>query len=86
VLAKYLAMHKDDPDRIDFDFGVNVKDEYIDGALLLLFMHETFGKERVHAILSSEERRFGRAMVSALGVGLDEFENRWEKWLKKKLD
>lgn len=45
VLGKYLAMHKADPDRIDFDFGISVKNDYIDGALLLLFMHETFGKK-----------------------------------------
>jgi hypothetical protein len=86
VLAKYLAMQKDDPDRIGFDFGVGIKDDYIDGGLLLLFMHETFGKERVHAILKSEERRFGRAMASALGVGLDDFQKRWDEWLKKKLN
>jgi hypothetical protein len=86
VLAKYLAMHKSDPDRLDLDFGVGVKDDYIDGALLLLFMHETFGKDRVHAILKSEERRFGRAMASALGVGLDEFKKRWDEWLKQKLN
>jgi hypothetical protein len=85
VLMKYLAMHRQDPDRIDFDFGVSVKDDYIDGAVLLLFMHETFGKDRVHAILKSEERRFGRAMASALGVGLDGFKKRWDEWLKRKL-
>jgi hypothetical protein len=86
VLAKYLTIHKDDPDRIDFDFGVSVKDDYIDGTLLLLFMHETFGKDRIHAVLRSEERRFGKAIVSALNVDLDEFEKRWEEWLNNKLE
>ncbi|HEY8505798.1 MAG TPA: hypothetical protein VIL46_14530 [Gemmataceae bacterium] len=85
VLRKYLAVHKGDPDRIAFDYGIGVKDDYIDGALLLLFMHETFGKEKVHAVLASEAPWFGKAMASALGVGLDEFKKRWDEWLKQKL-
>ena len=48
-------------------------------------MHETFGRKRVHAVLASEERRFGRALASALGVGLEEFQRRWDEWLKRKL-
>jgi hypothetical protein len=86
VLGKYLALHKADPDRVAFDFGVSVKDDYLDGAVLLLFMHETFGKERVHAVLTSEERGFGKAMTSALGVSLEEFQKRWNGWLKAKLN
>jgi hypothetical protein len=85
VLGKYLAMHKGDRQRIGFDFGISVKDDYVDGALLLLFMHETFGSKRVHAILTSEQRSFGTAMASSLGVGLEEFQKRWDEWLRKKL-
>jgi hypothetical protein len=86
VVAKYLAMHKEDPDRISLDFGITVKNDYIDGALLVLFMHETFGKKKVHALLMSEERSFGKAIRSVLGVGLEEFQKRWDEWLKKRLN
>jgi len=85
VLAKYLARHKDSPGRIDFAFGIGVENDYIDGALLLLFMHEVFGKQQVHDLLRSQERRFGRAMAASLGVGLEEFERRWDEWLELKL-
>jgi hypothetical protein len=85
VLAKYLAVHRKDPGRVDFDFGIGVEDAYIDGALLLLFMNETFGKARVQGILTSGERRFGRAMTTELGLGLDEFRKRWEDWLTRRL-
>lgn len=85
VLKKYLAKHKDGASRIGFDYGIQVEDDYIDGAVLLVFMHETFGKKKVQAILASEERRFGGAMASALGVGLEEFKKRWDEWLKKLL-
>jgi hypothetical protein len=83
VLKKHLANHKDGASRIGFDYGIHVEDDYIDGAVLLMFMHETFGKTKVQAILASEERRFGSAMASALGVGLEEFKKRWDEWLKK---
>src|SRR5687767_8681473 len=86
VLAKYLATQKANPGRVTFEFGVSVADPYIDGALLLAFMHEEFGKKRVQAILTSREPRFGKAVAAALGVGLDEFQKRWADWLKKKLD
>jgi hypothetical protein len=85
-VEKYLAMHKKAPTRVSFDFGIGVEDEYIDGALLLLFMHETFGKKRVQAVLTCEEPRFGTAMARELGVGLEELKKRWDEWLKKKLN
>ena len=85
-VAKYLAKHKKVPARIGFDFGLGVEDDYIDGSLLLLFMHETFGKKRVQAVLTNEERRFGTAMARELGIGLEEFKKRWDEWLKKKLN
>jgi hypothetical protein len=86
VLAKYLATYKAGPGRVTFEFGVSVADPYIDGALLLLFMHEEFGKKRVQAILTSREPRFGKAVTAELGVGLDEFQKRWGEWVKKKRD
>jgi hypothetical protein len=85
-VEKYLAFHKKGPARVSFDFGIGVEDDYIDGSLLLLFMHETFGKKPVQAVLTSEEPRFGTAMARELGIGLDEFKKRWDEWLKKKLN
>jgi hypothetical protein len=85
-VEKYLAMHKKTPARVSFDFGIGVEDDYIDGALLLLFMHETFGRKRVQAVLTSQEPRFGTAMAGELGIGLEEFKKRWDEWLKKKLN
>jgi hypothetical protein len=83
-VEKYLATQKQG--RVSFDFGVGVEDDYIDGALLLLFMHEAFGKKQVQAVLTSEEPRFGTAMTRELGVGLEEFKKRWEEWLKRRLN
>jgi hypothetical protein len=85
VLKMYLSMFKKNPDRVNFDFGLSVENEYIDGAMLLLFMNETFGKNKVQSVLSSPEPTFGKAIVESLGVDLPEFAERWHEWLKKKL-
>jgi hypothetical protein len=85
-VEKYLATQKKAPARVSFDFGIGVEDEYIDGALLLLFMHETFGKKRVQAVLTCAEPCFGTALARELGVELEEFKKRWDEWLKKKLN
>jgi hypothetical protein len=83
VLAKYLALQRKDTNRIRIGFGIGVKDPYIDGAVLLHFMHETFGKEKIQAILTSETATFEAAAGPALGVSLEKFQQRWEQWRKK---
>lgn len=83
VLGKYLALHKADPGRVEIGFGVGIKDAYIDGAVLLHFMHETFGKERVQAILTSSAPTFEGAIRRTLDVTLEGFGKRWEDWRGK---
>lgn len=84
TLGKCLALSKPNPDWISFDFGIHVKDDYINGAVLLLFMHESFGKAKVHALLRSEDRSFGRALTATTGVHLEEFQKRFQTGYSKK--
>jgi len=84
-LKKYLAAFRSNPDRVSFDFGLSTENDYIDGAMLLLFMNESFTKEKVQSILSSTEPSFGKAVVSSLGVDLAEFAKRWQAWLQQRL-
>jgi RNA polymerase sigma factor (sigma-70 family) len=83
VLPKYLAFQKKDARRVRIGFGIAVRDVYIDGAALLHFMHEAFGKEKVQAILASDADTFEAAAGPALGVSVEEFQRRWEEWRKK---
>jgi hypothetical protein len=46
-------------------------------------MHETFGKDKVQAILTSDAPTFEAAAGPALGVTLEEFRRRWEEWRAK---
>jgi hypothetical protein len=82
VLPKYLKLVKGDPHRVGIGFGVAVRDPYIDGAVLLHFMHEVYGRDRVQAVLTSEILTFEEAVPAALGVSLDEFSERWKQWLR----
>lgn len=81
--GKYLAEIKRDPGRVSLDFGVDVRDAYVDGAVVLKFMHDVWGRERVQAILTSPQGAFGGAIRESLGVGLQEFAARWQEWLAK---
>lgn len=73
-------MLKADPSRISFDFGVNVQSPYVDGAVLLDFMHETYGKKKVQAILLSDKPTFGAAVREALSDDLPGFAAKFAAW------
>lgn len=74
----------DNPIRVDDAFGLDVQDAYVDGAVLLHFMHEQYGAETVRRILSSSEPTFGRAARAALGVDLTRFMQDWRDWLDRR--
>src|SRR5262249_13555685 len=80
VLPKYIALQQRNPHRVRIGFGIGVKDDYLDGAVLLHFMHEKFGADKVQAILTSEAATFEKAAGPALGVTLGEFGRLWEEW------
>lgn len=82
---KYISFFRTDPDRINFDFGIEVTNPYIDGAMLVLFMNESYGKDNVQKILTSSESNFGKVLTSSLGGNLSQFKERWQKWLQTRL-
>ncbi len=85
AVEKYLASYRTNPERVNFDFGVNIQNDYVDGAMLLLFMNETFGKQKVQSILTSTEPSFGKAVVKSLGVDIVEFGRGWDTWLSARV-
>ena len=76
-----VSLVRQRPDRVQADFGLDVTDPYITGAVLVMFMHEQYGPERVHAILTSPEPGFGAAARASLGVSLDDFFAHWQAWI-----
>ncbi len=83
ALARRTAMVVNDPHQVDDSFGLDVRDPYATGAVLIRFMHEQYGAAGVRRVLSSHEPTFGRAMRASLGVDLDGFMRDWRAWLER---
>lgn len=83
ALARRTAMVVADPHQVDDSFGLDVRDPYATGAVLIRFMHEQYGAARVRRVLSSQEPTFGRAIRASLGVDLDGFMRDWRAWLER---
>lgn len=64
--------------------SIECRDPYNDGAVLLTFMHETWGRERVQAILKSQQDTFEAAAEEALGVDASKLYARWVRWIAAK--
>jgi len=69
-----------DPDRVRFHPTLSVKDPYLDGAVLLHFLHDSFGGERIRAVLENEQETFDEALTATLGCPWNEIEKRWKAW------
>lgn len=84
TLSKHVQCLLAAPERITFDFGITVQDPYTDGTILLTFMHEVYGKEKVQALLVSEQPTFGKAMRVVLADDLTTFADKFTKWMDQK--
>lgn len=80
---KYLDIVRKNPSRIKVAFGLQIRDPYVDGFALLAFMHDCFGRERVHSVLTSDLETFGEAMKCSLETNLTDFHDTFKEWLKK---
>lgn len=74
TLKMYLDRGRKNPDRA-------AGNDYLGGALRLLFLHERFGKEKVQAMLRSTQPTFWQAMRESLGLEAAAFESAWREWL-----
>ena len=63
--------------------GLVVDDVYKDGALLVTYMHDTYGRDRVQAILTSDAATFAGALEKELGVDLGAFYRGWLEWARQ---
>jgi hypothetical protein len=79
VLPEYVRRQKDER-RIRFSAAIEVTDPDVDGAVLVHFLHEQFGRERLQALLAAQQPAFDAALVATLGVSLPELATRWRQW------
>ena len=79
TLQKYRDLHRAEPNRVSRQF--DVRDAYIDGAVLLHFLHDTYGNKKVHALLLSAEPDFWSAVTETFGHDRNRLHTVWRGWL-----
>lgn len=79
TLAKYVADAKAAPDRTGPD--LEGPQPYVDGATILLFLHERYGRTRVQALLTSRAATFADALAEVLGTDAATLRTEWWAWL-----
>jgi len=87
TVTQDLVLHEilREPDRISpAGTGIRVKDPVQDGEVLVLFLHESLGREKVRALLESPEPAFDRACERVLGATPDGLLPAFRKWLARK--
>ncbi|QOY37124.1 peptidase MA family metallohydrolase [Anaerobacillus isosaccharinicus] len=62
--------------------GIKVDEMYGDGMVLVAFLYETFGKEKLHQLLFSEEKTFDEAFRKVYGQYKD-LEKPFRDWVSK---
>ena len=58
-------------------------DDYIDGALLLKFMHERWGDDTLQTLLSRQEPTFEESLENALEIDESRLFEAWKSWLER---
>jgi beta-lactamase regulating signal transducer with metallopeptidase domain len=81
TFEKYREFHR--ADRMRVGAGFEGAEPYLDGAVLLQFLHETYGKERVHAILLSDAPDFWSAINQVLSQSREQLYESWSRWVQK---
>ena len=81
TLASYRDQVRNDPGRVNFDGGIEVGNPYSDGAVVVAFLHDMYGRDAVQNIWLSPEPTFERALLTSLDTDYAELEKRWYLWL-----
>lgn len=81
MLKKYVEALRKSPGRVQEAWGIRVENDYLDGAVLLAYMHDVYGPSRVKGILTSEKPTFGEAIESSLRVTQRSFYEGYWKWV-----
>jgi len=83
VLPRYIAAVRDDPTRITFAKSIEVKARWNEGAVLIAFLHDTYGKQKLLEMLASDRASFASAFHATLGVEVTAIEPAFNSWVAK---
>ncbi|MCC0566765.1 hypothetical protein [Brevibacillus borstelensis] len=83
-IAVMIRNVKNDRSRIVISpSGVRVKGIYDDGAVLVTFLFDTYGKEKMHKLFMSKESTFERAFAAEIG-SYSELARAFDNWIARK--
>ena len=83
TLSTYREQIRRDPGRVRIGASIRVRDPYADGAVVVEFLHDSFGRDAVQNIWLSPEPTFDQALLSALNTSSADLQTRWRTWLNK---
>lgn len=83
MLQRYRGDIRNDPSRVEFrpDGTIHTQNPYADGAALVHFLHDSFGRDAVQDIWVSSEPTFNQALQKSLNTTPQELQQRWQDWL-----
>jgi hypothetical protein len=87
--AKYIDYFKITPELVVFDTigdaGISTPDEYKGGAALIMFLYDSYGRQKMMELLSSSRPTFSDALSDLLGgsgaQAMGGVKARWDAWL-----
>ena len=85
-ITVYHKRFASQPETIDTDYGLNVRDPYNDGFIIMNFLRDTYGEDTIFELITSEEPTFGKRLRSVTGASFDEFAGRFESWRETIID
>lgn len=83
VFARYREIVRSDPSRVGLAASITVRDSYVDGAMLLAFLHDRFDRNRIQNILTNPAATFDEAFKAELGTTMSGLAENWREWLAK---
>jgi hypothetical protein len=85
VLAQYIDRVRNGPQEVRFDGAgaLTVRDNYVGGAVLVAFMHQTYGAERVRALLESAKATFVEAFADVIEPDRRVLAAKFDAWINQ---
>jgi len=80
TLPKYIALVQSHPEQVSFANGIHVGNPYIGGLVLVTFLYDVYGSERVNVLLMSPKQTFDQAFLENFG-DLDSLRKKYSEWI-----
>jgi hypothetical protein len=84
TLPKYIARVRAHSDEVNFANGIHVENPYVGGLVLVTFLYDRYGADRVNALLMSPDATFDEAFSRIFG-DLGSIQKKYEAWIRARV-